>query len=330
MKISNETKVGTLTVIAVTLMILGYNFLKGRSLFKTGHFIYAKFTDAKSLKVSHSVYANGFQIGNVYEVENEDDNLKSIVVAIKLNRSYNIPANSIATISDNPIGSPQINIALGNAPTFLKDGDYVTVENSIGLMGSIAKQFSPIADNLKSTLHTLDSALKNINSIFDPASKHNVQAAIANIATLTKSLSQSSASLNGMLQKQSGSIAQSMDNLNSVTKNLANQNDKISATLDNVKETTENLSQADFKGTVGGLKKAIDNLNGVVTKLNSNNGSLGLLMNDKTLYNNLANTVRSVNILVDDLKTNPKRYVSISVFGKKDKSKPLEAPLQNP
>lgn len=330
MKISNETKVGALAAIAITMLILGYNFLKGRSFLKTGNFIYARFNDTKGLKVSNGVYVNGFQVGSVYDVENEDANLRSIVVAVKLNDAYHIPDNSTASIADNPLGSPQIDIILGNSTNFLKNGDYVKSENNLGLMGSISKQLSPVADNLKSTLKSLDSALKNINSIFDPAAKNNLQTAIANITKITDMLSKSSVSLNTMLEKQTGSIAQSMDNVNSFTKNLANQNEKISATLENVKNTTENLSEADFKGTINNLKKAVDNLNGVVAKLNSNNGSLGLLMNDKTLYNNLTNTVRSANILLDDLKTNPKRYVSFSVFGKKDKTQPLQAPINNP
>jgi phospholipid/cholesterol/gamma-HCH transport system substrate-binding protein len=328
MKISNETKVGALTAIAITLLILGYNFLKGRSLFKTGNFLYAKFTDVKSLKVSNSVCVNGFKVGSVYEIENEDANLKTILVGIKLNSNYNIPDNSTAAIADNPLGTPQIDINLGDTKVLLKSGDYIKSDTSLGLMGTISKQLTPIADNLKATLKTLDESLKNINSIFDPNSKVNLQSAIANIAKITDHLSQSSASLNRMMEKQNGSIAKSMDNVSSFTNNLAKQNEKISATLDNVKNTTENLSEADFKGTVNNLKAAIDNLNGVVAKLNSTNGSLGLLMNDKSLYHNLTNTVRSANILMDDLRTHPKRYVSLSVFGKKDKTGALQAPLE--
>ncbi|MFY7963696.1 MAG: MlaD family protein [Chitinophagaceae bacterium] len=328
MKISNETKVGALTAIAITFMVLGYNFLKGRTLFKTGNFLYAKFSDVKGLKVSNGVYVNGYQVGSVYEIENEDENLKSIVVGIKLNSTFNIPDNSVAIIDAGLLGSPQINITLGDTKAFLKSGDYVKSSNSLGLMGEISKQLSPVADNLKSTLQTLDVSLKNINGIFDPNSKTNLQTAIANIAKITDLLSQSSASLNTMLEKQNGSIAKSMDNVSSFTNNLAKQNDKIGATLDNVKNMTENLSEADFKGTVNNLKAAIDNLNGVVAKMKSTEGSIGLLMNDKSLYNNLTNTVRSANILMDDLRTHPKRYVSISVFGKKDKTGALQAPLE--
>ena len=328
MKISNETKVGALTAIAITFLVLGFNFLKGRTLFKTGNFLYAKFNDTKGLMVSNGVFVNGYQVGNVYEIENEDENLKVIEVGIKLKSNYNIPDNSYASIADNPLGNPKVEIILGDSKTFLKSGDVIKSQNSLGVLGSLTNKLGPVADNLKSTIHTLDSALRNINSIFDPNAKANLQTAISNITNLTESLAKSASSLSGMLEKQNGSIAKSMDNVNSFTSNLSKQNEKINATLDNVKNTTQSLSEADFKGTVNNLKSAIDNLNGVISKLNSTNGSMGLLLNDKTLYNNLTNTVRSANILMDDLRTHPKRYVNISVFGKKDKTGPLNAPIE--
>jgi phospholipid/cholesterol/gamma-HCH transport system substrate-binding protein len=277
--------------------------------------------------VSNGVFINGYQIGSVYEIENENKDLKTIVVGIKLKDNYNIPNNSLASIADNPLGSPKIDIKLGNSTALLKTGDYINSENNLGLMGVLANQLTPVTDNLKSTLHSLDSALKNVNSIFDPAAKNNLQSAISNITKITETLAKSAVSLDKMLEKENGSIAKSMDNVNVFTKNLANQNEKINATLDNVQTTTKNLSEADIKGTVEGLNTAITTLNTAMGKLNSNNGSLGLLMNDKTLYNNLTNTVRSANILMDDLRKNPKRYVSISVFGKKEKTEPLMAPL---
>ncbi len=329
MKISNETKVGALTAIAITLLILGYSFLKGRSLFKTGNYVYAKFNDVKGLQVSNAVLVNGFQIGNVIEIENEDANLNNIIATIKLNTNYNIPDNSLASIKDNPLGSPQITIKLGNSKTFLKKGATIPTENSLGMFSAITNQLTPTTDQLKATLKELELTLQNINSIFDPKSKSNLQDAIVNINKTTLMLAESTTSLNKMLDKQNGSIAKSMDNVNSITTNLANQNEKINATLTNIKSTSENLSEADLKGSVASFKKSIDNLNSVITKMNSSEGSLGLMMNDKKLYTNLNNSVRSANILLDDLRANPKRYLNFSVFGKKDKGGYLLSPLDS-
>ncbi len=328
MKISNETKIGALASVAIVLLILGFSFLKGTNIFKTGDFIYAEFADAKGIKVSTPVNVNGLQIGSVYQIENKDKTLRSIKITIKLNNGeYQIPDDSYAVVNANPLGISSVNIVLGNSTTFIKDNSTIKTQEAGGILASITNSVTPAVDQLKTTFHTLDSTLKNINSVFDANAKNNLQNTIANINKLTASLIVSAASIEKMLTEQSGSIAKSMDNLNSFTQNLAANNDKITNTISNIEKTTENLSQADIAGSVKSLKDAIVKINDVLAKMDSKEGSLGLLMNDKTLYNNLTNTVRSANILLDDLRTHPKRYVNISVFGKKDKSTPLTAPL---
>ncbi|MDE3143219.1 MAG: MCE family protein [Bacteroidota bacterium] len=329
MKISNETKVGALTAVAITLMILGFNYLKGRSLFKTGNFIYAKYPDAKGLMVSNPVYVNGYQVGSVYEIENIDQNLRNISVAVKLKDSYNIPENSVAEIMKDPLGTPSVEITLGDSKKYLASGDTINTRSSPGLFNAFTNRIMPAVDQLQATIITLNNVLKNINSVFDPNTKHNLQDVIANINTTTASLIKSSASLEAMLNKENGSITQSLNNVNSFTKNLADNNEKVTQVLNNVETTTDHLSKADISGSVASLKTAVENLNIVLNKLNSKEGSLGLLVNDKVLYNNLTNTVRSANILMDDLRAHPKRYVNISVFGKKDKTGPLKAPLSD-
>ena len=329
MKISNETKVGALTAIAIVLLILGFNFLKGKTIFKTGHFIYGEYPDAKGLMVSNPVYINGFNVGSVYEIENTDATLKTIHVSMKLKGSYNIPTNSMAGIASNPLGTPSIEIKLGNATTFLQSGDRINTSNDAGLFGGLTNKIGPVADQLKVTTHTLDSVLRNINSIFDASAKNNLQSVIANMNRTTASLMGSAASIEKMINAQSGSIAQSMNNLNKFTKGLADNSDKITNTLTNLETTASNLSKADIDGSVKNLKAAIDKVNTLIDKAGSKDGSLGLLMTDKALYNNLINTVRSANILLDDIRTHPKRYVSISVFGKKDKGDALTAPLDD-
>jgi phospholipid/cholesterol/gamma-HCH transport system substrate-binding protein len=329
MKISNETKVGALTAIAITMLILGFNFLKGKTLFKTGNYLHAKYTDSKGIMVSNPVFVNGFQVGSVDDIENLDESLSTIVVTIKLKSNYNIPANSVATIKENPLGPASISIALGNAKQDLNVGDTLATASQDGLMGSLMNKLGPVGDQIKLTVQSLDSVLKNINTIFDPNTKNNLQQTIANINKTTASLVVSSASLQAMLNQQTGAVTQSMNNVASFTKNLSDNNEKVTRMIGNVEKTTDNLAKADIAGSVENLKATIAGLNAVVAKLNSQDGSLGKLMNDKTLYNNLTNTVRSANILLDDLRVHPKRYVNVSVFGRKDKSIPLTAPLND-
>lgn len=327
MTVSNETKVGALTAIAITLLILSFNFLKGKTLLKTGNYIYAKYTDTKGIKISNPVYVKGFQVGAVADIENADPNLESIIVSIKLTDTYNIPANSVAVINENPLGTPSIEIKLGDNKAYLQQGDTLLTAESKGILSGVMDKLGPVTQQLEKTIATLDTVLKNLNTVFDPQTKNNLQSVIANVNKTTESLVVSSASLQQMLNQQTGSIAQSMNNVNKFTKNLSENNDRINQSINNVTKATENFSKADLVGSVDQLKTAIGNLNALVAKINSDEGSLGKLINDKALYNNLNNTIRSANILVDDLRIHPKRYVNISVFGKKDKSGPLMAPI---
>jgi phospholipid/cholesterol/gamma-HCH transport system substrate-binding protein len=326
MKISNETKVGALTSIAIVFLILGFNFLKGKSLFKHGNFIYATFSDAKSLKPSYEVWANGFQVGTVYEVSSSED-LKNVLVTIKLNKDYQIPKNSLASIKESFISSPAVDIALGdNRNEFLKSGDTILSTNMAGILGNIQDKVGPLSDKFTVALGSLDSLLKNINSTIDATTKANLQNAIGNIQRISSAMVVSSQSLQKMMNEQ-GSLAQSLDNMKAFTANLNTNNDKINAAIGNLQKTSDNIAQSDIKGTITDLKDAVSKLN---SALDSKNGSLGLLLNDKQFYNNLVTTSRSANILLDDIRVNPKRYVnlSFSVFGgKKNTTPPLKEPV---
>ncbi len=329
MKISNEAKVGTLTVISLALLIFGYNFLRGRSVLKTGNFLYAKYTDAKSLMVSNPVYINGFQVGNVYDIETEDASLKNIIITIKLKDKYQIPDNSTATVKSSLLGTPSIEISLGNTKKYLESGDTINSIQSIGLIGDITSKIDPITTQLKFTLTNLDTVLHNINSVFSNNVKGNIASMVANMDSATKNIATATAALNMMLDKDHGSLTSTVNSISSVTKNLADNNNKVNTILSNVEATTQHFSQADVEGAVTKLKSSIEQLNLLMTKINSDKGSLGMLMNDKTLYNNLNSTVRSANTLLDDVRIHPKRYVNISVFGKKDKTGPIAKPVSD-
>lgn len=169
--------------------------------------------------------------------------------------------------------------------------------------------------------------MKNINSILDPAAKNNMQDVLANFNRISANLVVTSASLQTLINQQTRTLSSSMNNLNSFAKNLADNNDKITATMTNLETSTRNLSKADIDGTVNQLRSTVEKLNTAVEKIDSKDGSIGRLLNDTQLYDNLANTTRSLNTLMDDIRVNPKRYVSISIFGGKAKKEYLTSPL---
>jgi phospholipid/cholesterol/gamma-HCH transport system substrate-binding protein len=176
--------------------------------------------------------------------------------------------------------------------------------------------------SLNSTLGSLDSLIQVVGSLFNPSVKNNFTAFIGNLA-------RSSASLQLMLNDKTSSLAHTMIHLDSFTNNLASNNQRITGTLDNLEKTTGKLSNAKIEETLQSVQTSMNSLNDAINKINSRDGTMGLLLNDKKLYLNLENTSRSLNILLDDLRMHPKRYVSISVFGKKDKSGALMEPLND-
>jgi phospholipid/cholesterol/gamma-HCH transport system substrate-binding protein len=327
MRISNETKVGALTVIAVTIIVLGFNFLRGKTIFKSGNFIYAKYHDTKGLIVSNPVYVNGYQVGTVFEIENLNANLSEISVAIKLNNTYQIPTNSIATIQENPLGTNSISITLGTAADYLKNGDTVRTAPATSLLGDFMNTLSPMGEQFKKTIDELRKVLVNVNSVMDDQNKANFKELIANLTKTSDNLNKSMASIQQMVDKQGGSIAQTAENLNGFTKNLADNNKKISNIINNLDSTSQSIKDANLNKTIKEIQTALAGINLTLQKLNSGNGTAAKIMNDPSVYTELKNTINSVNTLVDDIKVHPKRYINISVFGKKDKSTPLSKPI---
>lgn len=327
MRVSNETKVGALTVIAVTLIILGFNFLRGKTIFKSGNFIYAKYADTKGLIVSNPVFVNGYQVGSVFEIENQKDNLAQIIVAVKLNEPYKIPDNSVATIQDNPLGISSISIVLGNSTNFFKHGDTIKTAPAASLLGDFVNTLSPLGEKTNNAITSLDKVLNNINAVLNDNNKDKLQSILENLAVTTKSLSTSVAAIEVMLQKQNGSIAQTFDNVNNFTKNLNENNQKLNNIISNLDGASQAVKDADLSKTIKTIQLAVANLNISLQKLNSGTGTAAKLINDSSIYNELQGTLKSINTLVDDIKVHPKRYINVSVFGKKDKSTPLTKPL---
>lgn len=327
MKIANETKIGALTIVAVALLILGFNFLKGKSLFKNGTYLYARYGDVKGLAVSNAVFINGFQIGSVSDVASGNTTVTDLIVSIKLKEEYNIPNNSVALINTNPLGSPSIEIDLGNSTQYYKNGDTLKTSTNAGMLGAITTKLAPVADQLTVTMHSLDSLLKNFNTVLNPATKGNLQSVIGNLSSATASLVTTAASIDRMLNSETGSLAATFDNLKSFTGNLSGNNATLTSTLNHIDSLTNHLSQIKIDSVLQQVRSATAKLDSAMSALNSTNGSVGALLYDREIYNNLNKTIVSLHTLTDDLRVHPKRYVNISVFGKKDKGNYITKPL---
>ncbi|THU34863.1 MCE family protein [Niastella caeni] len=320
MKISNETKVGALTAIAITVLILGFNFLKGKG--PSGKEVYAVFPNVEKLVVSNPIFINGLQVGKVTNLQEKDKNMSGIVVTLSLTKDINIPRNSVATLSTELLSNAAVNIFLGNGTDFVKEGDTLRTERSLALTDRLQKSIDPALNNVNKTLLSLDEVIQKLNTILDPNTRNNLQGIISNLAA-------SSASLQQLLNTETGMLAKSMNNLHTITADFARNGPKIDSTFSNLQTATDKLSKAKIAEAVESLQRTMARLESGIAKIDSKEGSLGLLLNDRQLYDEVRRTNRSLTILLDDLRLNPKRYINISLFGPKDKKGPLKAPLDS-
>jgi phospholipid/cholesterol/gamma-HCH transport system substrate-binding protein len=326
MKISNEAKVGVLAIAAILVLVLGFNFLKGKSLFKKQPTLYAHFDKIGSLEKSNMVKINGLPVGTVYNFTPADKEVNGIIVEIHLTRDIDIPRNSVAFIDGALVGASFVNIAKGDANAYLKSGDTINTKLELGLMEDLKTQLAPTITRVNQTLDSMKIAIGGVNSIFDPATNNNLQTIVARLTI-------SSAHLQELLNAQTGALAQSLNNMNSVTGNLAKNNDAITSSIRNVEVTTSNLANARIQETVAALESTITELKSSaaglrssVDKINSNDGTLGALMNDRKLYEQMNRAALGLEILLDDVRLHPKRYVNISVFGGKSKGDAITSP----
>lgn len=320
MKVSNETRVGALAAIAITALILGFNFLKGRNLMARKDTIYAVFSRTDGLSTSDAIRINGLQVGNVTTMDESDEDVTGVVVGFHLTRDVNIPDDSYAVINANPLGSTSVNIVRGSSKNLIGNGDTIRTVTATGMLDDLKGAVAPVMTNVNGTLKSIDSLVEQVGGTLDPAAKAHLQSMLAD-------LSDASRSLKTLMDTRNGDLAATLRNASSISGNLQKNNDTIGRILSNLNALSAKLAAMDLEKTLAKVQSAVDNLNLALEQVNKGSGTAGLLLHDPKLYRNLDATANSLNILLQDLRVHPKRYINFSVFGRKEKEAPLMAPL---
>ena len=299
MKLTKEIKIALVAIVGILVMYFGINFLKGMNLFSTNNTYFITFDDIQGLGASTPIYADGYKVGTVDGMEYDYKENGPIKVKVDINKDLRIPQGSKAEIVKDLMGNLQVNLLLANNPRErVEPGGVIPGAVNGGMMDKAANLI-PVVEKM---LPKLDSILTSVNALLaDPAlaaSLHNVETITSNLTVSTRELNTLMAGLNkqvpGMVRKANG-------------------------VLDNTNRLTANLASLDVQGTLNRVNQTLESAHQFTEKLNSNQGSLGLLMNDTKLYDNLTSTMGHADSLVIDLKAHPKRYVHFSVFGRKDK-----------
>jgi phospholipid/cholesterol/gamma-HCH transport system substrate-binding protein len=314
MKITNETKVGVLAAVAIAILIIGYSFLKGNDVFSSENEFYATYDRVDGLAVSKPVLVNGYQIGRVSQLTLQPNG--QITAQFKIDPEYAIPKNTVARLeSTDLLGGKAIVFDLGTGNDFAEDGDTLNAN----IQKDLLEQVEPIQKKAEQIIARLDSVLTSVNSTLSPEFQKNFERSFASIAKTLETLEGTTKTVDGLVTTERIKIAGIMSNLESITSNFKNNNAKITNIMNNFEKVSDEVAKANFAQTIAEANKAVANLQTIVNKVNSGQGTLGQLINDDKMYNNLNNAAGNLDKLMIDLKANPKRYVSFSVFGgKKD------------
>lgn len=297
--LTKEVKIALVTIVGVVILFFGMNFLKGLNLFSSTDDYFIEFKDISGLSSSSPIYADGYQVGTVKDVIYDYTNTNPTKVVVAIDKAMRIPEGSSAEIVSDMMGNVKVNLLLANNPrSRIMPGQTIRGDVNNGAMG----QLSAMIPAVEAMLPKLDSILASVNALL---ADQALAQTLHNVETVTQNLTTSSAELNKLMATMNHGVPTMMTKANRV--------------LDNADVLTANLASLDLASTKQQVDNTIASVQQLTNRLNSNDGTLGLLMNDPSLYNNLTSTMRDADSLLVNLRQHPKRYVHFSLFGKKDK-----------
>lgn len=316
-KISNEVKIGALVLVSLFILIFGFNFLRGKGVFASGNTYYTTYENVGGLTEAANVMINGYKVGKISSIDMQEDH--TFKVRFLLDKEIKVYDGVFIKLgSDNLLaGTKVVNLIYPQPapsnPVYLKDGSFIPNEPTQDLMSGLTDNVKPILSTANKAVSSLDSILLSVNRIVNDDARLHIDQSLNHIENATRDLSK----LANALSAQTANLAGVIQNANQITGNLAQSNGQITNTLNNLSDFSNQLKGAPVQQTLTDLQGAVANLNKTINSLTTKDGSLGLLVNDPTLYNNLNSTLRSLDIMLTDLKKNPSKYINISVLGRK-------------
>lgn len=307
MKIKREFKIGIFAIIVILVSWWGMSWLGGQDLFKSYN-TYTVYYDevSKDLQVSSRVFIRGVNVGNVQDIELDGDKVK-VVIAVEEQYAHMIPDNTVALITEGLMGGAQIVLEQGNSENIAKDGATLEGRLDEGLMGMFADKGAELIDNLNTTIGNLDQTVSSVNGILED-NRENIGKVVANIESLSNEV-------NSLISNSKGDIDTALNDLAAFTTMLKENTASIESMLGNLNKFSGDLADSEI---IANLTTTVEELNGIITTIESGEGSLGKLLKDDSIHNSLDDTVNSLNALLTDLKEHPMRYVHFSLFGKSE------------
>ncbi len=315
MRISDEAKIGIVVIVAGVILFAGLNFLRGYSLFMKDGVYYSYYDKVNGLKVSSPVEYRGYQVGQVSKISFMGDRADRVLVEFNLTKKLQLPKDTKAQIiSQDLMNTKVINLVSGSSLEFLEEKDTLIGDIERDLKEQVSMQILPLKSRAENMLASLDSALVVIQYIFTEETMGNIKNSLSSVRSTLKNVESTSVSLDSIVKSEGSKLDNIFDNIEDISSNLRMNNENISNIFENVSSLSDSIIEANLGQSLRDIKEVAFSVNVITQKINAGKGSIGAILNDRDLYNNLNETSKNMNKLMLEVKNNPKRFVSFSLI----------------
>ena len=321
MKLKKEFLIGIVTLVGISVLVVGSFFLKGQEIWKSRFVYYSVFSNSEGLSTGRPVNLNGLQVGIITNINFQKNNLNNIVVEFELTdpNVKKLKNGSLVLLNSDLLSGSYLEISWGDSLDYYNSKDTIPSSVSLALEDQINERLIPLEKKTNELISTADSAIKTIEAIFS-RNTDNLDESFDGIKNSIKNLEKVSLQISSLIRSEKENITQIVSNIKSLTSNLKESNDAINKTLDNTAQLSDSLLASDIKGTINNAKQSLEEVNMILYDIKNGDGTLTRLINDSTIYLSVTQMIDEASRLVENIKTEPKRYVQFSIFGKTDKS----------
>lgn len=319
MKLKREYSIALLVLLGVGVLIFGINFLQGLDIFKQRNIYHAVYNNSRGIVEANALQYNGLKVGQVVKVDLMPDGSGRIVLSYQIDeRSLRIPKDSKITLGGDLFGK-WAELKLGTSAVNAVAGDTLFGDADLSLTESFSASIDPLKQKAEGMLASVDSVLTSLQLILNDSARSDIDASFASIRGTLESLNQSARRIDGMIADERAAIHAVLGNIQEITGNLVRYNDEVASILTNLDSVTTTLASGDVKNMLADLSESSAQLKNLMAKIEAGEGTLGNLMTNDTLYDNLQSASKELDLLMEDFRLNPNRYVHLSLFGKKDR-----------
>lgn len=328
-KFSREIRVGLLTLVTLAAFIWSYNFLKGRDVFKRQRTFYAVYDNVAGMMTANAITINGLEVGQVSRMYFHPQQPGRVVVELFMSNDIPIPRNSAARIySSDLLGTRRIQIIPGDSPEFAESGDTLIGQMQQSLQDEVNDMVEPIMRKTENLITSFDTVLNVLSEIFNKETRDNLTGTVESLRNTMANLESATLAVDTLVESQKIKLARIIDNIESISANLKQNGNNFSRILSNTASISDTIARSNISATLSRLTSAVESLEKMTARIERGEGTIGQLVNNDKMYNELEASSRELKLLLEDMRLHPERYVHVSVFGRNPKKNPYQPPAE--